>query len=168
MKPHVKPCVLACILAGWASGAAAQEDCLAKIAAIKIIGDVQAALNCVEGHIANEAARNKRQSESDKKEMLQQIDNLDIESTNVKHMSLKEATNGAWKKIPDSDKANACFLSSVRLPPQGLCQITYQGNLDRWSYNASDIAGAGFVCTATCVWVKVHRKQQSADAPAKE
>lgn len=168
MKSLVKTCVLACILAGWASGAAAQEDCLAKIAAIKIIGDVQAALNCVEGHIANEAARNKRQSESDKKEMLQQIDNLDIESTNVKHMSLKEATNGAWKKIPDSDKANACFLSSVRLPPQGLCQITYQGNLDRWSYNASDIAGAGFVCTATCVWVKVHRKEQAADTPARE
>ena len=121
-----------------------------------------------EGHIANEAARNKRQSENDKKEVLQQVDNLEIESTNVKHMSLKEATNGAWKKIPDSDKANACFLSSVRLPPQGLCQITYQGNLDRWSYNASDIAGAGFVCTATCVWVKVHRKEQAADTPAKE
>ena len=168
MKPHVKTRVLACVLAGWASGAAAQEDCLAKIGAIKTIGDVQAALNCVEGHIANEAARNKRQSENDRKEMLQQIDNLEIESTNVKHMSLKEATNGAWKKIPDSDKANACFLSSVRLPPQGLCQVTYQGNLDRWSYNASDIAGAGFVCTATCVWVKVHRKQQSADTPAKE
>jgi hypothetical protein len=159
MKLQVKASVLACGLAAWASGAAAQEDCLAKISNIGTIGDVRAALNCVEGHIANEAARSKKQSENDKKEMLEQIDNLDILSTNVKHMSLKEATNGAWKKIPDSDKANACFLSSVRLPPQGLCQITYQGNLDRWSYNASDIAGAGFVCTATCVWVKVQRKQ---------
>lgn len=168
VKSYVKTSVLACVLAAWASGAAAQEDCLARINAIKTIGDVQAALNCVEGHIANEAARNKRQSDNDKKEILQQVDNLEIESTNVKHMSLKEATNGIWKKIPDSDKANACFLSSVRLPPQGLCQITYQGNLDRWSYNASDIAGAGFVCTATCVWVKVHRKQPAADAPAKE
>lgn len=168
MKRHVKTFVLAGVLAGWTAVAAAQEDCLAKINSIVNVGDVRAALNCVEGHIANEAARNKKQSENDKKEMLQQIDNLEIESTNVKHMSLKEATNGAWKKIPDSDKANACFLSSVRLPPQGLCQITYQGNLDRWSYNASDIAGAGFVCTATCVWVKVHRKQQSADTPARE
>ena len=168
MKRHVKTFVLACVLAGWTAVAASQEDCLAKINSIGNVGDVRAALNCVEGHIANEAARNKRQSENDRKEILQQVDNLEIASTNVKHMSLKEATNGVWKKIPDSDKANACFLSSVRLPPQGLCQITYQGNLDRWSYNASDIAGAGFVCTATCVWVKVHRKQQSADAPAKE
>jgi len=167
MKPHARTSVLAFVLAGWlagwASGAAAQEDCSAKINAIVKIGDIQAALNCVEGHIANEAARNRKQAENDKKEMLQQIDNLEIESTNVKHMVLKEATNGAWKKIPDSDKANACFLSSVRLPPQGLCQITYQGNLDRWSYNASDIAGAGFVCTATCVWVKAHRKPQAAE-----
>lgn len=168
MKRRVETFVLACVLAGWTVVVAAQEDCLPKINSIVNVGDVRAALNCVEGHIANEAARNKRQSENDKKEILQQVDNLEIESTNVKHMSLKEATNGAWKKIPDSDKANACFLSSVRLPPQGLCQITYQGNLDRWSYNASDIAGAGFVCTATCVWVKVHRKQQTADAPAKE
>jgi hypothetical protein len=163
MKPQVKTSVLACVLAGWASGVAAQEDCLAKINGIRTIGDVQAALNCVEGHIANEAARNRKQSETDKQQMLQQIDNLEILSTDIKHMSLKEATNGAWKKIPNSDNANACFLSSVRLPPQGLCQITYQGTQDTWSYNASDIAGAGFVCTATCVWVKVHRKPQSAE-----
>jgi hypothetical protein len=163
MKPQVKTSVLACVLAGWASGVAAQEDCLARINGIRTIGDVQAALNCVEGHIANEAARNRKQSETDKQQMLQQIDNLEILSTDIKHMSLKEATNGAWKKIPNSDNANACFLSSVRLPPQGLCQITYQGTQDTWSYNASDIAGAGFVCTATCVWVKVHRKPQSAE-----
>jgi hypothetical protein len=163
MKPQVKTSVLACVLAGWASGVAAQEDCLAKINGIRTIGDVQAALNCVEGHIANVAARNRKQSETDKQQMLQQIDNLEILSTDIKHMSLKEATNGAWKKIPNSDNANACFLSSVRLPPQGLCQITYQGTQDTWSYNASDIAGAGFVCTATCVWVKVHRKPQSAE-----
>ncbi len=168
MKPSMRTRVLACVLAGWMSGAAAQEDCLPKINSIVNVGDVRAALNCIEGHVANEAARSKKQSDNDKKEMLQQMDNLDIESTSVKHMSLKEATNGVWKKIPDSDKANACFLSSVRLPPQGLCQITYQGNLDRWSYNASDIAGAGFVCTATCVWVRVHRKAPAADTPAKE
>jgi|AraplaDrversion2_2_1032049.scaffolds.fasta_scaffold00768_40 hypothetical protein len=162
MKRHVRASMLACAVAGCVSGAAAQEDCSVKINAITKIGDIQAALNCVEGHIANEAARNRKQSENDKKEMLQQIDNLEIESTSVKHMSLKDATNGVWKKIPDSDKANACFLSSVRLPPQGLCQITYQGTQDTWTYNASDIAGAGFVCTATCVWVKVHRKPETA------
>ena len=165
MKPYVKTSVLACVLAGWAFGAAAQEDCLGRINAIKTIGDVQAALNCVEGHIANEAARNKRQSENDRKEVLQQVDNLEIESTNVKHMSLKEATNGAWKKIPDSDKANACFLSSVRLPPQGLCQVTYQGTLGHWAYNVSDPAGAGFVCTATCIWMDLRHKAEAAAKP---
>jgi hypothetical protein len=162
MKRHVRTSVLACAVAGSVSGAAAQEDCIAKINSIAKIGDVQAALNCVEGHIANEAARNKQRADNDKKEMLQQIDNLEILSTNVKHVSLKEPTNGVWKKIPDSENANACFLSSVRLPPQGLCQITHQGPQDTWTYNASDIAGAGFVCTATCVWVKVHRKPETA------
>jgi hypothetical protein len=162
MKRHVRTSVLACAAAGCVAGAAAQENCIAKISAIASVGDVQAALNCVEGHIANEAARNKQRADNDKKEMLQQIDNLEILSTNVKHMSLKEATNGVWKKIPDSENANACFLSSVRLPPQGLCQITYQGPEATWTYNASDIAGAGFVCTATCVWVKVHRKTETA------
>jgi hypothetical protein len=162
MKRHVRTSVLACAVAVSVSGAAAREDCIAKISAIASVGDVRAALNCVEGHIANEAARNKQRADNDKKEMLQQIDNLEVLSTDIKHMSLKEPTNGVWKKIPDSDKANACFLSSVRLPPQGLCQITYQGTQDTWTYNASDIAGAGFVCTATCVWVKVHRKQEAA------
>jgi hypothetical protein len=162
MKRHVRTSVLACAVAGCVSGAAAQEDCIAKISSIAKIGDVQAALNCVEGHIANEAARNKQRADNDKKEMLQQIDKLEILSTNVKHVSLKEPTNGVWKKIPDSEDANACFLSSVRLPPQGLCQITYQGLQATWTYNASDIAGAGFVCTATCVWVKVHRKPETA------
>jgi hypothetical protein len=168
MKPHVKTSVLACVLAGWTSGVAAQVDCLAKINSIQKIGDVQAALNCVEGHIANEAARNKQQSEADKQQMLEQVDSLEVAATHIKHMSLKDATNGAWKKIPDSDNANACFLSSVRLPPQGLCQITYQGKLDEWTYNASDIAGAGFVCTATCVWLDIHRKQKGAEAKGAE
>jgi hypothetical protein len=163
MKRHLRTSVLACAVAGWVSGATAQEDCSAKINSIAKIGDIQAALNCVEGHIANEAARNKQQAENDKKEMLQQIDDLEILSTNVKHVALKEATNGVWQKIPDSENANACFLSSVRLPPQGLCQITYQGTQKAWTYNASDIAGAGFVCTATCVWVKAHRKPQAAE-----
>jgi hypothetical protein len=168
MKPHVKTRVLACVLAGWAAGVAAQENCSAKIDTMQKIGDIQAALNCVEGHIANEAARNKKQADDEKKQMLQQVDNLEIVTTKVRHMSLKEATNGAWKKIPDSENAFACFLSSVRLPPQGLCQVTYQGTLDRWSYNVSDIAGAGFVCTATCIWTGVHRKPENAEAPARE
>jgi hypothetical protein len=168
MKPHVKTSVLACVLAGWTSGAAAQEDCLAKINSIHTIGDVQAALNCVEGHIANEAARNKKQADTDKQQMLQQMDNQQVVTSKVRHLSLKDATNGLWKKIPESENAFACFLSSVRLPPQGLCQVTYQGTADRWSYNVSDIAGAGFVCTATCIWVEVHRKPENAEAPAKQ
>ena len=114
MKRHVRASMLACAVAGCVSGAAAQEDCSVKINAITKIGDIQAALNCVEGHIANEAARNRKQSENDKKEMLQQIDNLEIESTSVKHMSLKDATNGVWKKIPDSDKANEIGRASCR------------------------------------------------------
>jgi len=168
MKRRVKVCVLACGLAGWASCAAAQENCSAKINSIEKIGDIQAALNCVEGHVAAEAERSKQLAEENKKLMRQQIDGLEIVTTNVKHVALKDATNGVWKKIPDSDKANACFLSSVRLPPQGLCQVTYQGTLDRWSYNVSDIAGAGFVCTATCTWVELRRKPESAPESAAE
>lgn len=166
MEPRVKTSVLACVLAGWASCAAAQGDCIAKINSIEKIGDIQAALNCVEGHIAAEAERNKQQAEENRKLVRQQIDKLEIVTTNVKHVPLKEATNGVWKKIPDSDKANACFLSSVRLPPQGLCQVTYQGTLDRWSYNVSDIAGAGFICTATCTWIELRRKPESAPESA--
>lgn len=80
----------------------------------------------------------------------------------VRHVSLKEATDGAWKQIPESDQADACFLSSVRLPPQGLRQVTYQGPQALWTYNNSDRAGAGFVCTATCVWMDVRRKPEAA------
>jgi hypothetical protein len=163
MKSLTKTGVLGCLLAGWGFGAAAQDDCTARINTIEKIGDIQAALNCVQGHIAAEAQRNKQLAENNKKELAQQVDNLKIEATRVRHMSLKEATNGIWKMIPDSENANACFLSSVRLPPQGLCQVTYQGTLNRWSYNVSDIAGAGFACTATCIWLELRGKPQGTE-----
>ena len=163
MKPRVKTCVLTCAVAGWASSVAAQEDCNARISTIKTIGDMQAALSCVEGHVAAEAERSRKIAENYKSQVLQQIiDQFELRTTSVRHVSLKEATNGAWKQIPDSADANACFLSSVRLPPQGLCQVTYQGNLERWAYNVSDLGAAGFTCTATCVWMGLRPKAQDA------
>ena len=61
--------MLACVFAGWTSGVAAQEDCNAKINAIEKIGDMQAALNCVERHIAVEAERSKQLAENLKKQL---------------------------------------------------------------------------------------------------
>ena len=155
--------VLACVLAGWASDVAAQEDCNAKINKIEKIGDIQAALSCVENHVDAEAQRSKQQEENHKKQLLQQVANFELVTTNVRQVPLKEATNGAWKPIPESEAANACFLSSVRLAPQALCQITYHGELERWSYNISNPSAAGFICMATCVWMELRRKPKGAE-----
>lgn len=163
MNSRIKAGMLACVLAGTAAGAAAEDDCSARINTIEKIGDIQAALNCVESHIAAEAERSRQIAQNYKKIMLQQmVEQFEIVTTNVRHVSLKESTNGTWKQIPDSAEAHACFLSSVRLPPQGLCQVTYQGTLERWAYNVSDPASAGFTCTATCVWMDLRRKAQAA------
>ena len=169
MESSRKTSALACVwaglagLAGWAPGAAAQDDCNAKIDTIEKIGDIQAALNCVQGRVAAEAARSKQHEESHKKQLLQQVaDQLELATTKVRHVSLKESTHGIWKPIPESAEADACFLSSVRLPAQGLCQVTYEGPLERWAYNVSDPAGAGFTCTATCVWMDIRRKPETA------
>ncbi|MEN3275626.1 MAG: hypothetical protein V7631_1416 [Massilia sp.] len=167
MKPLRRTSVLACVLAGAASGVAAQDDCSARINTIEKIGDIQAALTCVQGRVAAQAEQTRRLEESNKTQLPQQvIDQIELVTTKVRHVSLKEATDGVWKQIPDSAEADACFLSSVRLPPQGLCQVTYQGTLERWSYNVSDRAGAGFVCTATCVWMDLRRKPQEANKAA--
>lgn len=162
MKSRIQA-VLAAALAAWAAGAAAQDNCSARINTIEKIGDIQAALNCVENRFAAEAERARQAIESNKKLALQQVlEQFEIVTTNVRHVSLKESTNGNWKQIPDSANANACFLSAVRLPAQGLCQVTYQGNLERWAYNVSDPASAGFTCTATCIWMDLRRKEQAA------
>jgi hypothetical protein len=153
MKSRMKASMLACVLAGWARGVVAQDDCSEQINTIVKIGDVQAALNCVQGRVAAET-RARQEAEKNLKQLPQQVaDQLQL-----------EATNGIWKQIPESADADACFLSSVRLPPQGLCQITYQGTLEHWSYNVSDRGGAGFLCTATCVWMDVRRKPEAAPA----
>jgi hypothetical protein len=165
MNSRMKTGMLACVLTGWASCAAAQE-CNAKISTIDTVADIQAALGCVEDHVNAEAARSRQLVENNKKQLLQQItEQIELVTTNMRHVSFKESTNGAWKQIPDSAEADACFLSSVRLPPQGLCQITYQGTLEHWAYNVSDPVGAGFVCTATCVWMDLRRKPEGAAKP---
>lgn len=162
MKSRIEAGVLACIVAGWATGALAQENCNGQIDRIATIGDVQTALNCVEAEVAASAERTRQLSESNKKQVLQQIDeNLELVTAKVRHVSLGESTNGNWKQVPESGDAHACFLSSVRLPAQGLCQITYQGNLGRWAFNVSNPTGAGFTCTATCVWMGLKRKPEA-------
>ena len=166
MNSRMKPGMLACVLAGWATGGVAQDYCNAKINSIVTVGDVQAALTCVQGQVIAEAARSKQLAENNKKQLLQQItEQFELATTNIRHVSLKESTNGTWKQIPDSAEADACFLSSVRLPPHGLCQVTYQGTLEHWAYNVSDPAGAGFICTATCVWMDLRRKPEAASKP---
>src|SRR3712207_501777 len=141
MKFRMRTSVLACasICAASASGVAAQEDCQARINKIEKIGDIQAALTCVQGQITSEADRVRQHAEKTKQQLLlQTVDQLELVLTNARHVPLKETTNGAWKQIPDSADAKACFLSAVRMPAQGLCQITYQGSQERWAYNLSD------------------------------
>jgi len=155
---RIKNDVLVLVLAAWTCGAAAQEDCAPKINNIKKIGDIQAALGCVEGHIAAERERTKQDAEKNRQKLLDQLAGLELSTTKVKNVPLNEVTNGIWKEIPESNAAAACFLSSIRLPPQGLCQVTYQGVTQEWSYNVSNPAAAGFMCTATCIWVELRGK----------
>ena len=166
MNSRMKNGMLACGLAGWAAAAAAQDECSARINSIVSIGDIQAALTCVEGHVSAEASRSRQAIDNNKKQLLQQIpEQIELVTTNMRHVPFKESTNGKWKEIPESTDADACFLSSVRLPPQGLCQVTYQGTLKHWAYNVSDPVGAGFVCTATCVWMDLRRKEETSGKP---
>lgn len=163
MKPCSRAVALGFVVAGWASGAAAQDECAERIGTMKTIGDVQAALSCMDKRIGTESERSAKEGEAKSNQVLQQITNsLEVVTTNARNVQLKEATAGIWKAVPESDGANACYVSSVRLPPQGLCQVTYQSSLERWGYNISDPAAPGFLCTATCVWQKVLRKPQAA------
>lgn len=162
MKRRIRTGILACLLAGWASSPAAQDDCSARIGSIVNVGDIRAALSCVDNRISGEVKQSSQQLEMNRNQLPQQIiDQLELVTTTTRHVVLKESTNGIWKQIPESTDADACFLSAVRLPPQGLCQVTYQGALGRWSYNVSDPASAGFLCTATCLWMDVRRKPQA-------
>jgi hypothetical protein len=165
MKPRFHAELLALVLAGWMTGAAAQEECETRTATIVNIGDVRAALNCLERRIVAENQQTRKEEENNKKQLLQQITNLDIVTTNVKNIPLRSATNGIWKELPESEGAKACFLTSIRLPPQGLCQITYHGTDQKWTFNISDPTVAGFMCTATCVWTDLVRKQPAANQP---
>ncbi|MGX9216837.1 hypothetical protein ACWV27_00270 [Massilia varians] len=162
MKFRMRTSVLVCVLAVSASGVAAQEDCQARINKIEKIGDIQAALTCVQGQITSEAERVRQHTEKTKQQLLlQTVDQLELVTTNVRQVPLKESTNGAWKQIPDSTDAKACFLSAVHTPAQGLCQIAYQGAQERWAYNLSDPTSAGLSCSATCVWMDIRRKAQA-------
>jgi hypothetical protein len=162
MKQGMKTGVLAVVLAGVATGATSQEDCQARINQIQKLGDIQAALSCVQGQITSEAERVRNHAEKTKNQLLlQTVDQLELVTTNVRQVSLKDPTNGTWKQIPDSADAKACYLSAVRLPAHGLCQVTYQNSLARWAYNVSDPSSAGFTCTATCVWMDIRRKAQT-------
>lgn len=163
MKFRLRTSVLASVLAAAASGVAAQEDCQARINKIEKIGDIQAALTCVQGQITSEAERVRQHVERTKQQLLlQTVDQLELVTTNVRQVTLKETTNGAWKQIPESTDAKACFLSAVRMPAQALCQVAYQGAQKRWAYNLSDPTSAGSTCSATCVWMDVRRKAQAA------
>lgn len=152
--------VLSLLLAGVASGLGAQEDCSARIGQMAKIADVQAALSCVDNRIGAESERTRVEAEKSRKLLLSKITEFDIVTANARNIALKEATGGNWKEIPDSQAAHACFLSSVRLPQQGLCQIGYQGAQEHWAYNISDPKGTGFICTATCVWMGLVPKPQ--------
>ena len=160
MKSRLQSVVPALVLAASASGLAAQEDCSVKINTLEKIGDIQAALRCLDSRMAAESERAKVEAEKSRKQMLAKTAGFDMTIANVRNVSLDETTNGVWKEIPDSESAHACFLGSVRLPQQGLCQISYQGAQERWVYNISDPKRAGFMCTATCVWMGLVPKPQ--------
>jgi hypothetical protein len=175
MTSRFKNAVLVLVLAAWTSGATAQDDCGAKINNIQKIGDMKAALGCLEGHIAAERERTRQDAEKSRQKLIEQLAGMEVLTTKVRNMPLNEVTNGIWKEIPESNGAAACFLSSIRLPPQGLCQVTYQGTIQEWSYNVSNPGAAGFMCTATCIWVQLQGKppatpaapEQSSSLPAR-
>lgn len=160
MKSSLQTVVTALVLAGSASGLAAQEDCGARINKLEKIGDIQAALSCLDSRMAAESERAKADAEKSRKQMADKTASVEVTIANVRNIALDEATNGAWKEIPESEAAHACFLSAIRLPQQGLCQISYQGSLEHWVYNISNPKGEGFICTATCVWMGVVPKPQ--------
>jgi hypothetical protein len=165
MKFCLRTIALAAMLGGWAFGAGAQDECQERINTIGGGADVVAALSCLNKRIASEHERASKEAEAKSGQTVQQqLGSLEVVTTNAKNVPLKEATTGIWKAVPESENANACYVSSVRLPPQGLCQVTYQSAQERWAFNISDPATPGFMCTATCVWLKVLRKPQ----PAKE
>jgi len=153
--------VLALALAGWTSGLAAQEDCSARISKLEKIGDIQAALSCLDSRTAADSERARVDAEKNRKQMIEKSTGFDIVTANVRNVALKEPTGGSWKEIPESQGAHACYLSSVRLPQQGLCQISYQGSQEHWAYNISDPKGLGFICTSTCVWMGLVPKPQA-------
>ena len=161
MKSRLQSVVPALMLAGSASSLAAQEDCSAKINTLEKIGDIQAALSCLDSRMAADGERAKAEAEKSRKQMLDKMAGFQVTIANVRNIALDEVTNGAWKEIPDSEAAHACFLSAVRLPVQGLCQISYQGASEHWVYNISNPKGTGFICSATCVWMGVVPKPQS-------
>lgn len=161
MRSRWKGRVLALALAGWVSGLAAQEDCSARISKLEKIGDIQGALTCLDSRTAADSERARIEAEKNRKQLLEKSGGFDIVTANVRNVSLKEGTGGSWKEIPESQGAHACYLSSVRLPQQGLCQISYQGSQEHWAYNISDPKGLGFICTATCVWMGLVAKPQA-------
>lgn len=160
MNSRVTSAALSLVLAGATASLAAQEDCSARIGKMEKIGDIQAALSCVDSKMASEIERTRVEAEKNRKQLLSKITEFDLVTANAKNIALKDATSGNWKEIPDSQAANVCFLSSVRLPQQGLCQISYQGSQEHWAYNISDPKSAGFICTATCVWLGLVPKPQ--------
>jgi hypothetical protein len=160
MKSCLQCVVPALVLAGSASGLAAQEDCSAKINTLQKIGDIQAALGCLDSRMAAESERAKAEAEKSRKQMLDKTAGFEVTIANVRNIALDEATDGTWKEIPDAEGAHACFLSAIRLPMQGLCQISYQGAQEHWAYNISNPKGTGFICTATCVWMGIVPKPQ--------
>ena len=160
MKSRLQSVVAALVLAGASSGLVAQDDCSAKISTMEKIGDVQAALSCLDNRMTADGERAKAEAEKNRKQLLGKMTGFDITIANARNVPLDEVANGAWKEIPDSEAAHACFLSAVRLPQQGLCQISYQGAQEHWVYNISDPKRAGFICTATCVWMGLVPKPQ--------
>lgn len=164
MKSSLEMGMLAFVLAGVASGAFGQEDCGQRITELSTIGDVKGALSCVDRHIVTESDRIRKEAANNKTQLDQKISSLKVATTSVRSVALKDVTNGKWKQIPDSDAAAACYLSAVRLPPQGVCQVGYQGEEERWAFNVSNPAGMDFICTATCVWTDIIHKPP-ADSP---
>lgn len=158
MKSGSRMSVLAFVLAGWAEGIVAQEDCGTRISQIKDVGDMRAALSCVDRHVVIESDRLRKEADTNKQQLEQKIGGLKVATTSVRSIALKDVTNGKWKKIPESDAAAACYLSAVRLPPQGVCQVGYQGEQAQWAFNVSNPAGMEFICTATCVWSEILQK----------
>lgn len=133
-----------CCMCSIAAHSMAQEKCENEIAAIKKVGELRAALTCLDNRITGNSNRGKQ-------ELAERLERLYVERTHTKSIELKPPTKD-WTPIADVENADVCFIS--RLPQGETCYLAH--GKAGWSYfvdaSATDEESK---CYATCVWINL-------------